>query len=127
MSQHEPTMDSNGFPECCPLPKNHPDHLVPQVTTEQATTGHRQGGTYNAPLDESRLNAQARRVWRFMADGDWYPLAAVSAATGAPEASVSARLRDFRKPEFGGHTVERRRREGGQYEYRLLVRVLANT
>lgn len=37
----------------------------------------------------------------------------------ASEASISARLRDLRKPNFGGYTVERRRVEGGFYEYRV--------
>jgi hypothetical protein len=41
--------------------------------------------------------------------------------TGFPEASISARLRDFRKEQFGKHVVERRRRSQGQWEYRLIV------
>jgi hypothetical protein len=39
--------------------------------------------------------------------------------------SVSARLRDLRKQEFGGHTVERRVKPGATgsvWEYRLLPR-----
>jgi len=42
----------------------------------------------------------------------------------APEASVSARLRDLRKAKFGGYRVERQRvREGrGLYHYRLTGR-----
>lgn len=124
---HAPQLDDNGFPECCPLPANHPDHRVPVQVTEQATTGHRDGATYRPAMDEARLNAQARKVWRVMARGEWMPLRAIADAAQAPEASVSARLRDFRKPEFGGHTVERRMRAGSNtYEYRLLVRVLEN-
>ena len=37
----------------------------------------------------------------------------------ASEASISARIRDLRKPKFGGYTVERRRISGGLYEYRI--------
>jgi hypothetical protein len=85
----------------------------------------RDGETFVEPLDKARLNAQARKVWHFMASGGWHTLAAIAAGTdGTPEASVSARIRDFRKPEFGSHTVERRRAEhGGLYEYRLLANV----
>ena len=80
------------------------------------------GVTFDALLDLDRLNAQSRLVARLMVDGCWRSLAEIAAATGAPEASVSARLRDLRKPANGGHTVERRRRGGaGTHEYRLVL------
>ncbi len=86
---------------------------------KRATTGFRHGDTYDVAVDYARLNAQARRVYDVMADHRWRTLAEVAAVTGDPEASISARLRDFRKPEFGGMTVDRRRRDGrGTYEYR---------
>jgi len=59
-----------------------------------------------------------------MRDGEWRTLGEISEATGHPEASVSARLRDFRKPRFGGHTVNRRRGKwvgGSWWEYQLLA------
>lgn len=37
----------------------------------------------------------------------------------AAVASISARLRDLRKPKFGGYVVERRRRTVGTWEYRV--------
>lgn len=82
------------------------------------------GATYDARLDRVRLGAQHQRVWDLMRDGEWRTLADIAKLTGSPEASVSARLRDFRKPKFGGHTVERRRigdRVSGWYEYRVAV------
>ena len=82
------------------------------------------GATYERAFDEERLNAQARRVWWVVSDARWHTLSEISAATGDPEASVSARLRDLRKPEWGGLTVERRRRGDltrGLFEYRVLV------
>ena len=84
------------------------------------------GTTFDAALDLTRLNAQTRRVAECMADGAWRTLRELSDAANAPEASVSARLRDLRKPRNGGHTVERRRRPGwaatsGLWEYRLVV------
>jgi hypothetical protein len=91
--------------------------------SEPITAGPRDGETFNATFDLARLNAQARRVYDVMIRGEWLTLAEVSELTGDPEASVSARLRDFRKPKFGGFTVERRRRgeaKAGLFEYRLV-------
>lgn len=81
--------------------------------------GHRDGRTYEPGLDYDRLNAQAKRVVTVMLDGQWHTLRGVSEATGDPEASISARLRDFRKEKFGRHMVERRRLEDGLWAYRI--------
>lgn len=84
--------------------------------------GPRDGFTFNAEQDEDRLNKQSRDVWRVMSDRRWHTLREISARTGHPEASVSARLRDFRKPRFGQHTVHRQREAFGQgtFEYLLV-------
>lgn len=80
------------------------------------------GATFDTLLDLARLNAQSRRVAELMVDGAWRTLREVAEDTGDPEASISARLRDLRKPKNGGHTVERRRRAGaGTHEYRLVL------
>lgn len=81
------------------------------------------GATYRRPLDQYRLAGQLGRVLGVMGDGAWRTLAELAAATGDPEASVSARLRDLRKPKFGGLDVEHRRRgepAAGLWEYRVL-------
>ena len=78
------------------------------------------GKTYEPKLDHARLGAQLLAVKMLMADGAWRTAADLEAATGYNWASISARLRDLRKPKFGGHTVERRRVIGGLFEYRLL-------
>jgi hypothetical protein len=81
--------------------------------------GPRGGQTYDDTRDRDRLNRQARLVWRVMSDGAWHTLGELSAATGGePEASVSARLRDLRKPRFGSHIIRRRYVGGGLWEYR---------
>ncbi len=81
---------------------------------------HHDGATYAPQADHQRLNAQTLKVWQAMRKGNWWTLAMLAAAVQAPEASISARLRDLRKPQFGGHVVERRRvADGGLYEYRL--------
>lgn len=81
------------------------------------------GKTYTPELDYARLGKQLRAVFEFMLDGEWHTLAEISAGVGSPEASVSARLRDFRKVRFGGFTLERERcgpGKNGLHRYRLL-------
>jgi DNA-binding Lrp family transcriptional regulator len=77
------------------------------------------GDTYEPDRDRERLARQLRAVRVLMADGSGRTLREVSAAVGAPEASVSARLRDLRKARFGAYTVERRHVERGLFEYRV--------
>jgi hypothetical protein len=79
------------------------------------------GKTYKADRDGVRLNAQAARVFKFMADENWHTLREISAATGDPEASVSARIRDMRKPKFNlGVKVEREFVSRGLHRYRMV-------
>jgi hypothetical protein len=69
--------------------------------------------------DEPRLSDQLRRVRDLMLDGTARSLAEISAAVSAPEASVSARLRDLRRPECGGYLVERENLGGGRFTYKV--------
>lgn len=74
--------------------------------------------------DTTRLTGQLDDVKRVMRRGLWMTLEQIAGAAGGyPEQSVSARLRDLRKPRFGGHTIERRRKKGhrGLYEYRMVL------
>lgn len=80
----------------------------------------RDGATFDPTRDLARLNDQHLRVYRVMRDGEWRTLGAIAMQTGDPEASISARLRDFRKPRFGGHTVERRHIGVGLWAYCLI-------
>ncbi len=63
-------------------------------------------------------------MFALMSDGQWRTLREIEAATSYPQASISARLRDYTKekfePQFGKYTRESRRRTEGQYEYRLV-------
>ncbi|QFZ84580.1 hypothetical protein GFK26_18300 [Variovorax paradoxus] len=81
------------------------------------------GPGFDPTLDEERLNEQILRVYRCMNDSTWRTLGELSEATGDPEASVSAQLRNLRKVEYGSFVVERRRRglaTTGLWEYQLL-------
>lgn len=77
------------------------------------------GSTYEPALDRRRLTGQLLRVWEVVRNGQWYTLAGLEILTGDPQASISSRLRDLRKPRFGGYVVERRR-VLGTHEYRVL-------
>ncbi len=63
------------------------------------------GETYDRALDHKRLTGQLGKVYDAMSDHGWYTLAQLRRKTDAPEASISARMRDLRKKKFGGHTV----------------------
>lgn len=77
------------------------------------------GDTFDAALDQDRLASQLDRVKRLMSDGRYRTLAEIRAAVGGSEAGISARLRDLRKHRNGCHTVDRRRRTTGTFEYRV--------
>ena len=91
-----------------------------EVEQRVPMNAHHDGETYEMEFDKVRLNAQQQRVFDVMKDSRWHTLVQVSRRTGDPEASVSARLRDLRKPKFGGYQIERRRTESGLHEYRML-------
>lgn len=78
------------------------------------------GDTYDRERDGERLARQMTAVRIVMSDHEWHTLRGLSNVTGAPEASVSARLRDLRKQRFGGYTVERKYEGEGLWAYRLL-------
>jgi hypothetical protein len=80
------------------------------------------GETFDPDLDAPRMGAQLQRVFNVMRDGSWRTYYEIAAITGDPVQSVSARVRDLKKPRFGSRTIERRRRgTGGTWEYRLVV------
>jgi len=89
-----------------------------------ATLSRRDGATYDHEQDGARLCQQQQDVWNVMRTGHWYSLTMLSAMTGHPPQSVSARLRDFRKERFGSHTVDRKRYGlyRGTFVYRLVPR-----
>jgi hypothetical protein len=83
------------------------------------------GDTYNPKTDYSRLKSQLECVRVCMKDGCWRTLSEIrTVIQRGTEASISARLRDFRKEKFGGFKVERRHRgeeTNGLWEYSLVL------
>lgn len=81
------------------------------------------GATYDPDEDDERLSGQLLRIYDVVKDGDWRTLGEIEAATGEPQASISAQLRHLRKPKFGAHVVNKRprgARKAGLYEYQVL-------
>jgi hypothetical protein len=100
--------------------ENHSCERAP-ANTQGVAVPRRDGATYDHQRDGQRLQKQHERVLALMLDSKWRTLADIAKETNAPEASVSARLRDLRKPKFGGYKVERRCVGWGLWEYRVVV------
>jgi hypothetical protein len=79
------------------------------------------GSTYDPKIDGARLSTQLHAVKMLMSDGQWRTLEDIGRGVEGTNAAISARLRDLRKPKFGGYLVERQRIEGGLYRYRLVL------
>lgn len=79
------------------------------------------GVTFDRERDGKRLSAQFNAVFELMKDGRFRTLTAIAMAVHAPEQSVSARLRDFKKEKFGSHKVEKYHLGAGLWKYRLIV------
>ena len=62
---------------------------------------------------------QRARVLKTVRNNGWWTLEQIAYATGDPQPSISARLREFRLAEYGGYEVSKRRLSSGVYEYRL--------
>jgi len=83
------------------------------------------GPAYDPKHDHPRVVRQHERIrdfmlWRFRCHYEcWLTLVEIESALGYPQASISAQLRHLRKPKFGGYKVEKRRRAGGLWEYRV--------
>jgi len=67
----------------------------------------------------ARENAQLEAVWQAMRDGVWRSVEEIAALVECKPASASARLRDLRKPRYGGWTVERAYVGNGLWRYRV--------
>lgn len=80
------------------------------------------GNTFSAELDGARLSGLLFRVFSALSSGRWMTLQELQEKAGGSLCGVSARVRDLRKPKFGGYVIERRRRgnpKSGLHEYRM--------
>jgi hypothetical protein len=90
------------------------------VNDPSLAAAHFNGSDYDPDCDDDRLRGQQLRIWNLMKDGRWATLRQIAAATGDPEASISAQLRHLRKPRFGSHLVNKRNLGRGLFEYQVL-------
>ncbi len=73
-------------------------------------------------IETTRLLPQRERIFECMSDGNYWTLQSIAHRVGASEAGVSARLRDFRKAEWGSHTVMKKQKyPSNQWLYQLVV------
>jgi hypothetical protein len=79
------------------------------------------GSTYDEKRDGDRLKKQFHAVRSIMLRSGWVTLKDLAAQVKAPESSVSARIRDLRKSQFGGYTIEREYVERGLWKYRIKI------
>jgi hypothetical protein len=83
------------------------------------------GETFDPVRDGKRLEGQLDRVRTLMVNhaNKWWTLQAISICTHAPEASVSARLRDLKREgrASGEFDIEKRYVRRGLHEYRLVA------
>lgn len=80
------------------------------------------GVTYEPEKDEKRLTGQLHRVFEAMKSGEWFTLERLQSIVGGSQAGISARIRDLRKPAFGGYQVDRKRvKDSGLFMYRLTI------
>ena len=80
------------------------------------------GYTLNEDPDAPRrLGRQLALIRARMRDGEWHSLDELADWACCKEQSASARVRDLRKPKFGGHEIERRLRWPGHYEYQMVL------
>ena len=77
------------------------------------------GATYDAERDHKRLERLIDRVYAHMSDGQWHTIPEIHEACGGSQTSCSARLRDLRKQQRGGFTVETEHVHDGLWRYRL--------
>lgn len=74
-----------------------------------------------AAFDPDGLKPQTRKVFDALSDGHWHTLRQLSDASGAPEASVSARMRDLRGEEYALPLEAEKMPGSNLWRYRLTL------
>jgi hypothetical protein len=78
------------------------------------------GPAYDKKLDGKRIKKQLDCIRDYMLMfNSWWTLSELRDVLNYPESSISAQLRHLRKDRFGGYEVNKRRRSGGTWEYKV--------
>jgi DNA-binding CsgD family transcriptional regulator len=91
------------------------------VNISISKTSRFNGADYKHDRDSARLTNQYNDIFNLMADGEFRSLSKIAALTGHHESSISAQLRHMRKERFGSHTVNKKHKGKGLFEYQLIV------
>ena len=77
------------------------------------------GPAYVEERDGERIALQMDAIYQYLSQQRWLTLSEIEDALGYPQASISAQLRNLRKPRFGGHRVIKRYVSNGLWAYQL--------
>jgi len=80
------------------------------------------GETYS-PIDESRLKNNLQWVFFAMQHCEWHSLADLRLVGGS---AADSRVRDLRKPRFGGFEIETKNCGNGEWHYRIKPGTITN-
>ena len=96
-----------------------------------------QGSLFDAPFDgddyvdsrdRQRLKGQMQRVYNCLNDYRWWTVDDICRVTGDRNgASISAQIRNLRKPKFGAYIIEKEHKGNGLYAFRMLPQEESNT
>src|SRR5688572_12420258 len=85
------------------------------------------GADFVESRDQSRLERQIDRIFNVMKDGVWRSVDEIAELTkdettgfAYKATSISAQLRNLKKPENGSHTLNRRHEGNGFYRFQII-------
>ena len=82
------------------------------------------GAVYDEQKDGQRLKHQINVIFDLMKDCKFRTLREIEDLTDFPQSSISAQLRNLKKPAFGSHALNKRRRDGrGTWEYQIIPKL----
>ncbi len=90
------------------------------ATVEQPELTPIHGETFSEERDGERLRKQMDAVKAIMMDREWHTISELAEKVKGSDAGVSARIRDLRKRQHGGHQVERQYVHRGLWQYRVV-------
>ena len=98
-----------------------PKQGLERVVPGQTDKAHFSGPFIDPKKDDRRLTGQLKAVWDILQDRKPHTLPELQECLGLTmTTSISARIRDLRKKEFGSHDVLTERVSKGLYRYTLL-------
>lgn len=106
-------------------PDSH-DGIVSRRVVPNLDLARFDGSDIKPERDNARLSGQIQRVYDVMSSGRYMTHAQIRLAIRGKfgvedkETSISAQVRNLRKPRFGGHTIQSRHIKNGLYEYRIV-------